>query len=190
MEVIIEKEQLILDDFFKVAEATLKHERFDGTMSESMRRLNFERGDSVAIFLWNEDRQKVILTKQFRYPTYTKGEGWMIEVIAGSLKPNEDPVAAMKREIMEETGYQCDRMEHLQTFFVSPGGTSERIYLYAATVRDADKLEEGGGLAAEHEDIQLVEWSAEEVKEALSSGKITDAKTLIAALWFVQQQDA
>jgi len=191
MKVIIEKEQRVLDDYFKVNEAYLQHQKFDGSMSETMRRLNFERGDSVAVFLWNEDKQRVVLTKQFRYPVYTKGEsGWIVEVIAGSLKPNEDPVEAMRREIMEETGYQSGDMQHLQTFFVSPGGTSERIYLYYATVNNADKVEEGGGLAQEHEDIQLVEWSLAELQEALASGKIQDAKTLIAAQWFVQQQSA
>lgn len=191
MKVIIEKEQLVLDDYFKVGEVYLKHEKFDGSMSDSMRRLNFERGDSVAIFLWNVDKKRVILTKQFRYPVYTKGEsGWIVEVIAGSLKPDEDPADAMRREIMEETGYQSGEMQHLQTFFVSPGGTSERIHLYYATVQDTDKVEKGGGLASEHEDIQLVEWSLEELQDALATGKIQDAKTLIAALWFVQQQTA
>ncbi|MGB0524992.1 MAG: NUDIX domain-containing protein [Flammeovirgaceae bacterium] len=187
MKVIIEKEQLVLDDYFKVGEAILQHERFDGSMSPAMRRLNFERGDSVAIFLWNTDKQKVVLTKQFRYPAYTKGEGWIVEVIAGSLKPHEDPVDAMRREILEETGYQAGELKHLHTFFVSPGGTSERIHLFYAAVQDADKVEEGGGLAAENEDIQLVEWSASELQHALDAGKIHDAKTLVAALWFLQQ---
>ena len=189
MKVVIEKEGLVLDDYFKVGEVILKHERFDGSMSPSIRRLNFERGDSVAVFLWNTDREKVILTKQFRYPTYTKGEsGWIVEVIAGSLKPDEDPKEAMQREILEETGYQSSNLQHLQTFFVSPGGTSERIHLYYGTVTDADKVEEGGGLLAENEDIQLVEWSSAELTNALNNGGIQDAKTLIAALWFVQQQ--
>lgn len=188
MKVIIEKEQLVLDDYFKVGEAMLQHERFDGSMSPVMRRLNFERGDSVAILLWNTDREQVVLTKQFRYPAYTKGEGWIVEIIAGSLKLNEDPVEAMKREVLEETGYQANDVQHLQTFFVSPGGTSERIHLFYATVKDADKVEEGGGLIEENEDIQLVEWSFEELASALNNGGIQDAKTLIAALWFVQEK--
>jgi len=187
MKVIIEKEQLVLDDYFKVGEAILQHERFDGSMSPSMRRLNFERGDSVAVLLWNEDKEKAILTKQFRYPTYKKGEGWIIEVIAGSLKPQEDPMEAMQREVLEETGYQVEHLDFLHTFFVSPGGTSERIHLFYAATNNAAKIEEGGGLATENEDIELVEWSKQDMQAALSNHQILDAKTLIAVQWFLNK---
>lgn len=188
MKVNIEKEGLVLDDYFKVGEVFLQHERFDGSMTPTMRRLNFERGDSVAILLWNTDKERVILTNQFRYPTYTKGKGWIVEVIAGTLKADEDPVEATKREVLEETGYQVADMKFLQTFFVSPGGTSERIHLYYATVLNLDKVEEGGGLVSENEDIQLVEWSKEELQEALEQHQIQDAKTLIAVQWFLANQ--
>ena len=187
--VVLEKKARVLDDFFKVEEVFLRHEKFDGSMSESMRRLNFERGDSVAVFLWNTDQQSVLLTNQFRYPTYAKGEeGWIVEIIAGSLKPEEDPTEAMKREILEEVGYQANELKHIQTFFVSPGGTSERILLFYGEVNDSDKIATGGGLEQEHEDIQLTTWSKEEITQAVANGNVKDAKTLIAFLWFLQNK--
>jgi ADP-ribose pyrophosphatase len=187
--VVIEKKGKVLDDFFKVEEVQLKHEKFDGSMSESMRRLNFERGDSVAIFLWNTDEQTVLLTNQFRYPTYAKGEnGWILELIAGSVKSDEDLTKAMQREIEEEVGYDCKQLEHIQTFFVSPGGTSERIHLFYGEVNNSQKTSEGGGLEQENEDIQLVEWSRAQIENAIVTGGIKDAKTLIGFMWFLQNK--
>lgn len=184
--VVIEKKGKVLDDFFKVEEVHLKHEKFDGSMSESMRRLNFERGDSVAIFLWNTDNKTVLLTNQFRYPTYAKKEdGWILELVAGSVKEGEDLTKAMQREIEEEIGYDCEQLELIQTFFVSPGGTSERIHLFYGEVNNSQKTSEGGGLAQEYEDIQLVEWSRTQISDGVKNRKVKDAKTLVAFLWFL-----
>lgn len=185
MKVNILSKGLVLNDFFKVEEAHLQHEKYDGTMSEKMRRLNFERGDSVVCLLWVKDLQRAIFTEQFRYPAYTKGEGWLLEAIAGSCKPDEDPVEAMKRELLEEVGYQAQELKELYRFFVSPGGTSERITLYYAEVTQADKIEKGGGLASEHEDIRIVGLSAQEMADGLATGRFQDAKTLLAIQWFL-----
>lgn len=187
MKVEIQEEKRVFDGFFKINQATLRHEQFNGQMSEQMTRLNFERGDAVAVLLWNTDLQQVVLTKQFRYPSHTKGHSWIIEVIAGTLKAEEDPEEAMKREILEEVGYEVTHIAHLQTFFVSPGGTSERIFLYYAETDEAHKTAEGGGLVQEHEDILTEYWSILELKEALEKGYLLDAKTIIATLWFIQQ---
>jgi len=187
--VIVEDKNYVLNDFFKVEEVYLQHEKFDGSMSKRMRRLNFERGDSVAVLLWNTSKQKMILTNQFRYPVHSKTQdGWIVEVIAGSLKSEEDPKEAMKREILEEVGYQADSLEFIHSFFVSPGGTSERINLFYGEVTDSQKIEAGGGLAQEHEDIQILEWNKEEISVAMKNNLITDAKTLIAFLWFMQNK--
>jgi ADP-ribose pyrophosphatase len=187
MKVEILDEKRVFDGFFKINQATLRHERFNGQMSATMTRLNFERGDAVAALLWNAETGRVLLTKQFRYPAHTKGHAWMVEAIAGTLKEGEDPAEAMQRELLEETGYQAPSLQWLQTFFVSPGGTSERIFLFFAEVRLADKVAAGGGLEQEHEDIALVEWTPGELADALRSGVLCDAKTIIAAQWFLQQ---
>jgi nudix-type nucleoside diphosphatase (YffH/AdpP family) len=179
----IQSKKLIFNDFFKIYEAIIRYLRFDGQMSKPVRRLVFERGDAVAAIIWNRDTQKVILTNQFRYPTYEKGPGWIYEVIAGMLTSNEQPEEAMRREMIEETGYQPGQLTHIATFYVSPGGTSERIMLYYAEISNADKIAAGGGLASENEDIQLIELSPSELWNKLDNGTIADAKTIIGAMW-------
>jgi len=186
----IESKRRIFDDFFKIEEAILRYERFDGQMSNPVRRLNFDRGDSVAAIILNQETHRVILTNQFKYPTYEKGPGWITEVVAGVLEANEDPEEAMRREIMEETGYEANNLTYIATFYVSPGGSSERIILYYAEVDSAGKVASGGGLAAEGEDIQLLEFSLPELWSALASSQFVDAKTLIALLWLQNKMGA
>jgi ADP-ribose pyrophosphatase len=101
---------------------------------------------------------------------------------------HEQPEEAVKREIHEEIGYQVSELTPIANFYVSPGGSSERIYLYYAEVRNADHVSAGGGLASEHEDIELVEVSFDELWDALNRGEIRDAKTLIAVQWLRQRR--
>jgi ADP-ribose pyrophosphatase len=181
----VERSRRLLDDFFKIDEAYVNYERFDGQMSGPRRFLIFERGDGVAAILQHKGSQRVILIRQFRYPTYANGSGpgWIIEAVAGMLGANEEPEEAVRREILEETGYQVEQLTHIADFYVSPGGTSERILLYYAQVDDQSKVGDGGGLAAEHEDIELLEFTLPELWAALDSGQIVDAKTIIGLLW-------
>ena len=180
--VIIDHTRRILDDFFKVDEGYLRYERFDGTMSPVVRRLNFERGDSVAALIYKPITKRIVLVNQFKYPTYKKGPGWITETMAEMIDEGEDPQTAVRREILEETGYDLRTLEHISTFYLSPGGSSERIVLYYAEVDDR-KITEGGGIAAEGEDILNVELSIEDALKQINSGEIADAKTIIAILW-------
>ena len=95
----------------------------------------------------------------------------------------EPPEEALKREILEEAGYQTSSIEPIATFYVSPGGTSERIALFYVEVTTADKIADGGGLLEENEDIESVWYSPEELAQAVSAGEIQDAKTLIGIFW-------
>jgi nudix-type nucleoside diphosphatase (YffH/AdpP family) len=179
----IKEKKYILDDFFRVEEAYLSFERFDGKMSPVVRRLNFDRGDSVAIIIFNPKTSRILLVNQFKYPAYEKGPGWITETVAGIVEKNESPEAAARREVEEETGYKVSRLEHISTFYVSPGGSSERIILYYAEVDDADKVERGGGVASENEDIMTIELSLEEALVQVRSGKLADAKTILGIFW-------
>src|SRR6266568_9218694 len=98
----IKSKRLIFNDFFKIEEAILRYLRFDGKMSEPVRRLVFERGDAVAAIIFNRDTQKVLLINQFRYPTYEKGPGWIQEVVAGMVDQDEQPEETIRREVREE----------------------------------------------------------------------------------------
>ena len=100
------------------------------------------------------------------------------------IDKGESPEAAAKREIMEEVGYQVKKIKPIAQFYVSPGGSSEQIFLFYATVRNKDKLATGGGLEIEDENIQIIEWSPKEIRKLLKKNLIHDAKTLIALQWW------
>ena len=188
--VVIEKLSRIFDDFFAIDEAWLSFERTDGTMSPMVRRLSFERGDSVAALLFDRDEQAIILGRQFRFPTHGKGPGWILEAVAGIVDEGESPQEAIRREVLEETGYRVDRVEHISTFYVSPGGSSERIGLYYAEVGQADHVGEGHGVEDEAEDVETVRISADRLQQALERGEIVDAKTLVALYWWMARGGA
>jgi len=180
----VQQKRIVFNEKFQIQEATLRFQKFNGQMSETVRRMVFERGDSTAALLLNRDTQTVLLVEQFRYPAYEKGPGWIQEVIAGSIDEHEQPEEAIRREIREELGYEVrEQLTHIATFYVSPGGTSERIVLYYAEISNADHVSAGGGLVAEHEDIEKVEMTLPELWKALENGDIVDAKTLIAVQW-------
>lgn len=179
----VKQKKRVFDDFFKIDEAVVRFEQFNGQMSPPVRRLNFERGDAAAVLIFNKDAQNVILVNQFRYPTYEKSGGWLMEIVAGMLDKNEIPAECIRREVMEEIGYQVETLIPISTFYTTPGGSSERIFLYYAEVINSDRISRGGGAETEHEDIQIVEFSLPDLWKALDSGKIMDAKTIIALLW-------
>jgi nudix-type nucleoside diphosphatase (YffH/AdpP family) len=173
----------IFDDFFRIEEARLRFERHDGTMSDAVRRLNFERGDSAAALLVDPRRNCVYLTEQFKYPTLAKTGGWIIEVVAGTMEAGESAEATIRREIMEEVGFEVETLEPIADFFVSPGSSDERIFLFYAAVSDAARKSQGGGLASENEDIKVIEWPLDDFLSRVKFGRLQDAKTIIAGYW-------
>jgi nudix-type nucleoside diphosphatase (YffH/AdpP family) len=180
----IHSRRRVFDGFFKIEQADLAYERFDGTMTPPLKRLVFERGDSVAAIVYHREEKRLLFLRQFRYPTYEKGPGWLTEVVAGMQEHGEPAEDALRREIVEELGYEVAHLEPITTFYVSPGGSSERIVLFYAEVNAAGKVGPGGGLMEENEDIVAVSWSPAELAEAVAAGQIQDAKTLIGILWF------
>ncbi|MCM8612000.1 NUDIX hydrolase [Accumulibacter sp.] len=173
----------LLDDFFKVDEAEVSFELADGSMTPPARRLVFERGDSVAAVVYHRDSDSLLFAEQFRYPTVGKGSGWVLEVVAGMIDSGESPETALRREIEEELGFAVTRCEPIATFFVSPGGSSERIWLYYAEVGEGGRVGSGGGLAAEQEEIRIVSLSTAAAMDALREGTLVDAKTIIGLQW-------
>ena len=182
MKVRILKETREYDGFFKIDKAVLQYEKFNGEMSEEITRLNFERGDAVAVLLYDEEKDSVILVKQFRYPAYVRnGPGWILEIVAGIIDKGRDAVSVARAELLEEAGYEVDDLEFISRFYVSPGGTSERIHLYLGLAHR--KVNSGGGLMSEHEDIQVVEIPLDEAIKMAETGEICNATTIIALQW-------
>ena len=185
----IRSQKRLFDDFFKIDEVTVAHQRYDGTMSEDQRRLVFERGDAVAVLLFNVDTRSVVVVEQFKVPSLVGRRrddqaitnGWIIEVMAGMIGPHETAEEAVIRETLEETGYLIHDPELICKFFSSPGGTSERIFLYYAQVSESARPTEGGGLA--DEDVRVLQISVNDLFDRLAKGQIDDPKLAIAAYW-------
>lgn len=173
---------------FRIDELKLRHECYDGTMSPEITRLVFERGDSVAMLLHDSEKDSILLCEQFRTPTMDKDSGWLVEVPAGVLESGEDPAACARRETIEETGYAPKSLRRIACFYLSPGGSSERIHLFYAEVSLADQIGAGGGLAEEGEDIRLIQLPVKEAFAQAAAGEIHDAKTLIAIQWLGLQR--
>jgi nudix-type nucleoside diphosphatase (YffH/AdpP family) len=183
--VVVHEQRRVFDGFFKIDEAVVSYQGFDGRMIGPLRRLSFERGDSVAAVVLNRDRGSVVLANQFRYPTHAKGPGWITEILAGMVDAGETPEQCVRREVREESGYDVEQLQHIGTFYLSPGGSSERIILYYAEVSDAGRTGAGGGQAGEGEDIQVVEVSLDQLERDVAAGRIDDAKTLVGILWLL-----
>jgi nudix-type nucleoside diphosphatase (YffH/AdpP family) len=185
MKVIIKNIERIFDGFFKIDKAIIQHEKFDGTMSPEMVRFNFERGNSVGILLINRNRQTIILTRQFRFPAYyaDNQHGWMVEIPAGMVPPNDHPEDIAIKEVEEEVGFKITDVTLLYNFFASAGGSTERLFLYYAFVDDSQKIAAGGGVPGEGEDIQIIDIPIPEAIALLDQGEIVDSKTIIALQW-------
>ena len=176
---IVAKRRL-LDDFLSVDEAIL-----DIGGGANQRRLSLERGDAAAAIVRRLPDGEILLTRQFRYPTLDKGPGWVLEVPAGVVENDESPVGTIERELVEELGYEAAHIEPIAAFYVSPGGSSERVFLYYAEVSESGRVSDGGGLAAEGEDITIEAYTLDELVARMDSGDIVDAKTLIGIQWLV-----
>ncbi len=184
MKVELIDEQLKYDDFFKITVGRLRFEKFNGQMSAEVRRLCLDRGDAVAVVLFNRKKKTLVLIEQFRYPVYRalkKKNGWICELVAGVVEKGETPEDVVEREVMEEVGYEVKNVKRLACIYPSPGVISERIYIYYAEV--AEQINRGGGLASEHEDIRVIELPVKKVYAMIKKGLIEDAKTLIGLMF-------
>jgi ADP-ribose pyrophosphatase len=185
----IRSERRLFDDFFKVDELVVAHERYDGRMSGDERRLVFERGDAAAVLLFDADARSVVLVEQFKPATLigrrrddpSSPDGWITELVAGMIDAGESADQAVMREAFEETGYRIDNPRLIAKFFSSPGGSSERIFLYCARVSDVQREGRGGGDG--EEDIKVFQLGIDDLFYRLAEGAIDDPKLAIAAYW-------
>lgn len=190
MKVKVKEINRILDEYFKVDRVVFQIEKFDGTMSHEIVRLNLDRGRAVAAIIYNVTNKTLIFVKQFRYPIYTNepDKAWTLEIPAGMIESGISPEETMIREIIEETGYRVSHLLPLFSFYPTAGASNEKIYLFFSKVNKKDRVNSGGGLVEEGEDIQIVEIPPKQAFQMIQSGEIVDAKTIIALQWLKNRQ--
>ena len=183
------KKETLYKKFFRVDEYFFKYPRYDGTMSRTISREVMERGRSAGILLYDPDRDKLVFVEQLRVGVFVAGEyPWILECAAGIIDPGETPDQVVVREAKEEAGVTVTALEPIADYFASPGGISEKLYVFCGRV-DAGHLPAYGGLDTEGEDIRVVVLSAAEVEQMLAEGKFNNALTIIAVQWFVLNKE-
>ena len=165
---------------------TLRRARFDiqgrdGTWTTQHREA-YDRGNGATILLRDSARDTVLLTRQFRLPAYLNGhpDGMLLEAPAGLLDADDASAeTAIRREAEEETGYRVQDVTRIGEYFMSPGSVTERVAFFTGSYRAGERVSEGGGVASEGEDIEIVEVTLAEAIAMVERGEIVDAKTVL-----------
>jgi nudix-type nucleoside diphosphatase (YffH/AdpP family) len=175
----IEKTEILSDNWYTLKKVTFNIQKKDGS-TETQSREAYDRGNGAVILLYNKVSNTVILTRQFRLPTYINGNptGMLIEACAGLLD-NDNPEECIKRETEEETGYKISKVEKIFEAYMSPGSVTEILHFFVAEYSKEMKITNGGGLEDEGEDIEVLELAFNEALSMIDSGEIKDAKTIM-----------
>jgi GDP-mannose pyrophosphatase NudK len=175
--VTILDETLLSDNWYTLKKVTYEYLNRKGERKQTSREA-YDRGNGATILLYNPDKETVILTRQFRLPTYVNGNdsGMLIETCAGLLD-DEQPEAAIIRETEEETGYHINGLQKVFEAYMSPGSVTEKLFFYIAYYDENDKRHEGGGI--DDEDIEVIEIPFQQAVMMMSSGEIKDGKTIM-----------
>lgn len=162
---------------------TLKKVTYDYLSNGEWKTLNreaYDRGNGAVILLYNKVFKTVILIRQFRMPTYINGNesGLLIEACAGLLD-KDNPEDCIRRETEEETGYKITDIKKVFEAYMSPGSVTEKLYFFVAEYSKEMKVNDGGGLEHEQENIEVLELPFEEALAMVESGEIKDGKTIM-----------
>lgn len=175
----ITKNEILSDNWFTLKKITYEYQNEDGVW-ETQYREAYDRGNGATILLYNKQNKTIILTRQLRIPTYLNGNktGMMIEACAGLLD-TENAEQCIIRETEEETGYKIKDVQKILEAYMSPGSVTEIIHFFIGEYSKEMKINEGGGLKEEQENIEVLEFSFEKALQMVTSGEIKDAKTII-----------
>jgi len=176
----IKSNEIISKNYFPLRKVKYELEKKDGTVEELTREV-YESANGATVLLYNKEQRTVVLTRQFRIPTFLNNNptGLMLETCAGIVEEGEDPTVGIVREIEEETGYKIDNPKKIFELYSTPGSVAEMIHYYVAEYKKEQKVGDGGGLDDESEDIEVVEMPFEEAFIMIRNGEIKDAKTVI-----------
>lgn len=177
--ITIQKTELLSDNWYILNKVTFDYQKPDNSTITQQREV-YDRGNGAAILLYNTTNKTIILTRQFRIPTYLNGNksGMMIEVCAGLLDQDE-PEQCIIRETEEETGYRISKVKKIMETYMSPGAITEILYLFVGEYDASMKVSEGGGLEHEQENIEVIEMPFDQAYTMIETGKLKDAKTIM-----------
>jgi ADP-ribose pyrophosphatase len=180
------KEEKILDEFFQVYKAEVKHDTYGADDNEiTATRVALDRGDSVAVLIYEKDTDSFLFTEQYRYPSSRRNCPFILELVAGAVDAGEDPEESGRREVNEEIGYKIGDLELIHEYFPSPGMSAEKVYLYYGEVSSKDQVNDGGGSIKEKEDIKLIKLSRKLTFQKLESTFFNNSITIIGLQWFL-----
>lgn len=177
--ITIQKTELLSDNWYVLNKVTFDYQKKDTSLITQKREV-YDRGNGAAILLYNSSQKTVILTRQFRLPTYLNGNktGMMVEVCAGLLD-QDHPEQCIIRETEEETGYRLSSVRKVFESYMSPGAVTEILYFFVGEYNASMKVSEGGGVEHEQENIDVLEYTFDEAYAMIASGQIKDAKTIM-----------
>ena len=173
------KIEVLSDNWYVLNKLTYEYQQENGKWQTQVREA-YDRGNGATILLYNKANRSVILTRQFRAPTYINGnsDGMLIETCAGLLDKDK-PYDCIIKETEEETGYKISKAEKVFECFMSPGSVTEIIHFFIGEYNQDMKLNEGGGLNEEQEHIEVLELPFDKDYDMIASGQIKDAKTIM-----------
>jgi nudix-type nucleoside diphosphatase (YffH/AdpP family) len=175
--------EILSDNWYTLRKIDFDYLDRSGTWSTQQREA-YDRGNGATILLVDWTRRTVLLTRQFRMPAYVNAhpDGMLIEAPAGLLD-DDDAEAAIRREVEEETGYRVGAVSRLFDLFMSPGSVTERVTFFVAEYGPTDRVDSGGGVPHEGEDIEVLELGIDDAWARVADGRIADGKTVILLQW-------
>lgn len=174
--------KLLSDHWYILKTTTFDWQRRDGRW-QTQQRETYDRGNGAAILLYEPQRRTIVLTRQFRYPTFVNGmDALMIEVPAGLLD-GASPEDCIRAEAEQEAGVRVRQPREVMHAYMSPGAVTERLHLFVAEYDAGDRIGAGGGLEVEGEDIEVFECPFDDALAMIERGEIVDAKTILLLQW-------
>ncbi|MBS1932382.1 MAG: GDP-mannose pyrophosphatase NudK [Bacteroidetes bacterium] len=171
--------KILSDNWYILKKVTYEYTQKDGSKQIQSREA-YDRGNGATILLYNKETRTVILTRQFRLPTFINGnaDGMLIEACAGLLD-KDNPEDAIRRETEEETGYKVTDVRKIFDAYMSPGSVTEILYFFIAEYSKSMKVNEGGGIEHEQENIEVLEINVDDAMQMINTGEIKDGKTIL-----------
>jgi GDP-mannose pyrophosphatase NudK len=171
--------KVLADNWYTLRKITFQYLKDNGRWQVQSREA-YDRGNGATILLYNKEYKTVILTKQFRLPTFVNGNpsGMLIEACAGLLD-KDNPKDCIKRETEEETGFKISDVRKIFEAYMSPGSVTEILYFFIAEYDKSMKVNDGGGIEHEQEDIEVLELNINEAVKMIETGEIKDGKTIM-----------